>query len=99
VLFFFSSRRRHTRFKCDWSSEVCSSDLSQDLIVGYRDVAKKQERKNRPRGEQSPWRPSCRRRPLRADPGRKQNCLLFDGARGKRDDLMAATYRTPTRSS
>src|SRR5260370_26852458 len=26
-LFFFSSRRRHTRFKCDWSSDVCSSDL------------------------------------------------------------------------
>src|SRR5260370_144279 len=25
-LFFFSSRRRHTRFKCDWSSDVCSSD-------------------------------------------------------------------------
>src|SRR5260370_40344159 len=26
--FFFSSRRRHTRFKCDWSSDVCSSDLT-----------------------------------------------------------------------
>src|SRR5205085_7430253 len=24
----FSSRRRHTRFDCDWSSDVCSSDLS-----------------------------------------------------------------------
>src|SRR2546430_10735187 len=30
--FFFSSRRRHTRFDCDWSSDVCSSDL----WVGYR---------------------------------------------------------------
>src|SRR4029077_2215200 len=28
VASFFSSRRRHTRFKCDWSSDVCSSDLS-----------------------------------------------------------------------
>src|SRR2546430_8011071 len=27
VVFFFSSRRRHTRFDCDWSSDVCSSDL------------------------------------------------------------------------
>src|SRR5205085_3248905 len=27
MLFFFSSRRRHTRFDCDWSSDVCSSDL------------------------------------------------------------------------
>src|SRR5688572_32216846 len=27
--FFFSSRRRHTRFDCDWSSDVCSSDLTE----------------------------------------------------------------------
>src|SRR5438034_5802370 len=26
--FFFSSRRRHTRSLCDWSSDVCSSDLA-----------------------------------------------------------------------
>src|SRR5689334_25006994 len=26
--FFFSSRRRHTRWNCDWSSDVCSSDLT-----------------------------------------------------------------------
>src|SRR4029434_62096 len=28
VCVFLSSRRRHTRFKCDWSSDVCSSDLT-----------------------------------------------------------------------
>src|SRR5260370_31914708 len=28
--FFCSSRRRHTRFKCDWSSDVCSSDLTEE---------------------------------------------------------------------
>src|SRR5207302_2114293 len=28
--FFFSSRRRHTRFSRDWSSDVCSSDLATD---------------------------------------------------------------------
>src|SRR2546430_10513241 len=28
MTFFFSSRRRHTRFDCDWSSDVCSSDLA-----------------------------------------------------------------------
>ena len=27
LCFFFSSRRRHTRSLCDWSSDVCSSDL------------------------------------------------------------------------
>src|SRR5256886_10295085 len=26
AIIFFSSRRRHTRFDCDWSSDVCSSD-------------------------------------------------------------------------
>src|SRR5256886_13189364 len=31
--FFFSSRRRHTRFDCDWSSDVCSSDLFIVLMV------------------------------------------------------------------
>src|SRR2546430_547019 len=29
--FFFSSRRRHKRFDCDWSSDVCSSDLSPPM--------------------------------------------------------------------
>src|SRR5206468_8431516 len=30
LFFFFSSRRRHTRSDRDWSSDVCSSDLSDD---------------------------------------------------------------------
>src|SRR2546430_11734625 len=30
--FFFSSRRRHTRFDCDWSSDVCSSDLLAQFL-------------------------------------------------------------------
>src|SRR2546430_14288257 len=33
--FFFSSRRRHTRFDCDWSSDVCSSDLEHGTEI-YR---------------------------------------------------------------
>src|SRR5690606_13927461 len=32
--FFFSSRRRHTRFSRDWSSDVCSSDLAKFFIEG-----------------------------------------------------------------
>src|SRR5947207_7640678 len=31
ICFFFSSRRRHTRSLCDWSSDVCSSDL---VLIG-----------------------------------------------------------------
>src|SRR5438270_9682651 len=34
--FFFSSRRRHTRFDCDWSSDVCSSDLDVRLAATGR---------------------------------------------------------------
>src|SRR2546430_8116672 len=33
--FFFSSRRRHTRFDCDWSSDVCSSDLINNVRRTY----------------------------------------------------------------
>src|SRR5689334_23845487 len=32
IVFFFSSRRRHTRWNCDWSSDVCSSDLLAALV-------------------------------------------------------------------
>src|SRR5688572_31937465 len=40
LCFFFSSRRRHTRFDCDWSSDVCSSDLGRvaGLLAGQGDV-------------------------------------------------------------
>src|SRR2546430_13084042 len=39
--FFFSSRRRHTRFDCDWSSDVCSSDLAVGARARlFRDVVR-----------------------------------------------------------
>src|SRR3989454_9692469 len=43
VFFFFSSRRRHTRLQGDWSSDVCSSDLSYAQLhitsrIGYQMV-------------------------------------------------------------
>src|SRR5690606_39631922 len=34
LCFFFSSRRRHTRFSRDWSSDVCSSDLLDWIELG-----------------------------------------------------------------
>src|SRR5690606_40826888 len=40
LFFFFSSRRRHTRFSRDWSSDVCSSDLRR---VGERARGVRQE--------------------------------------------------------
>src|SRR2546430_12009610 len=56
VCFFFSSRRRHTRFDCDWSSDVCSSDLvtlraSSNMVrLGLRGPLPRAARKQ---GEQS----------------------------------------------
>src|SRR6266568_665712 len=46
--FFFSSRRRHTRWNCDWSSDVCSSDLvqfpeTQGLLASIDRVTRKDE--------------------------------------------------------
>src|SRR5688572_31123006 len=39
--FFYSSRRRHTRFDCDWSSDVCSSDLLLEIAVVESDQRKR----------------------------------------------------------
>src|SRR5260370_12916516 len=47
--FFFSSRRRHTRFKCDWSSDVCSSDL-YFCLMGVHDSDKLAVREEDGRG-------------------------------------------------
>src|SRR5690606_40280649 len=47
-IFFFSSRRRHTRFSRDWSSDVCSSDLKASMMRRWfvgRLYAKKNHRR------------------------------------------------------
>src|SRR5690606_39468885 len=71
--FFFSSRRRHTRFSRDWSSDVCSSDLAggrgrggapwvADLIVGRLRRGRGRPPRHCPVGRLEPPRPSGRRR-------------------------------------
>src|SRR5438132_14209787 len=44
--FFFSSRRRHTRSLCDWSSDVCSSDLRKAKEPGWVGRAGQDNRAN-----------------------------------------------------
>src|SRR5256885_6106253 len=39
ILFFFSSRRRHTRLQGDWSSDVCSSDLLASSMAAYNPMS------------------------------------------------------------
>src|SRR2546430_1351260 len=52
IFFFFSSRRRHTRFDCDWSSDVCSSDLTYGLLERqFRNYFEKAVRMKGPSGE------------------------------------------------
>src|SRR5438034_3294175 len=65
--FFFSSRRRHTSSLCDWSSDVCSSDLQTEQFgTGHRGSLLKQDRANaarrRPDREGEIGRASCRER-------------------------------------
>src|SRR5699024_11490212 len=39
-IFFLSSRRRHTRSKRDWSSDVCSSDLDEMILSLLKNISK-----------------------------------------------------------
>src|SRR5690242_21903836 len=51
MFFFFSSRRRHTRLTCDWSSDVCSSDLLDGRIEDLPQVRRAERGIHHPRGE------------------------------------------------
>src|SRR5258707_13947171 len=42
VVFFFSSRRRHTRYWRDWSSDVCSSDLTCVLKISRQPLGREE---------------------------------------------------------
>src|SRR3712207_9422480 len=53
TFFFFSSRRRHTRYWRDWSSDVCSSDLAADHEAGGDTVDKVLVVRHRPDVEQA----------------------------------------------
>src|SRR5256885_5163847 len=59
MLFFFSSRRRHTRLQGDWSSDVCSSDLTSN---GYRELGRAPASRGRPAKETPPANENKNRR-------------------------------------
>src|SRR5256885_11943532 len=46
-MFFFSSRRRHTRLQGDWSSDVCSSDLSDRSTESMKQAIEETERRRK----------------------------------------------------
>src|SRR5437763_12672579 len=62
-VFFFSSRRRHTRYIGDWSSDVCSSDLLQPTALQEALVEGEHEPGRRPEERcEEIGRASCRER-------------------------------------
>src|SRR5947199_7701403 len=65
--FFFSSRRRHTRCLSDWSSDVCSSDLSS--TQGALRAWPSRGRRLRNATRQIPKNPVANERPLRGSLG------------------------------
>src|SRR5436190_18585554 len=62
--FFFSSRRRHTRSLCDWSSDVCSSDLGACRVIRRSRVCLLRDDGERGRGGQAATSEVLRRRRL-----------------------------------
>src|SRR2546430_4427654 len=84
LLVFFSSRRRHTRFDCDWSSDVCSSDLWTRLVVWLAVTS--------PRPSRTPPASTTARVPNRSDsaPQRKP-------PRPMQSQLMSAAVEIPVR--
>src|SRR5690606_39991865 len=73
-VYFFSSRRRHTRFSRDWSSDVCSSDLRSRLQRDVAVIAAVSDVANQEQGDQQyrPLQPATARCTL----GRQRPRLL-----------------------
>src|SRR6266478_8743105 len=101
--FFFSSRRRHTRFDCDWSSDVCSSDLASRPLRGAARLARARRHRLAPQGPQGQSRvlPAADQdrthahRPGRADrPGHRGG----GASRVKRLGIVAKTDREEART-
>src|SRR5437764_15390466 len=85
--FFFSSRRRHTRYIGDWSSDVCSSDLPEQVrgAFGQADRGTGGDRRVlRPQGGHRPGVCLVRIRGCRDEIGRAscRERVLISGGRG-----------------
>src|SRR5256886_2321985 len=99
LMFVFSSRRRHTRFDCDWSSDVCSSDLAgpRDVPVHLSGRVARARPGGGPRGDPrraAPVRRACQRRaeaadgrlrPRRPNEDRSRPDRVARGRAGRRD--------------
>src|SRR5689334_12483645 len=82
--FFFSSRRRHTRWNCDWSSDVCSSDLENidgaDVVVVSSAIKRDNPELIAARTKRLPV---VRRAEMLAELMRLKSCVAIAGTHGK----------------
>src|SRR5690606_41992166 len=108
AFFFFSSRRRHTRFSRDWSSDVCSSDLwsrCSDRTRSAPGPASRVSRWLRPGAERSEERRVGKERSSRREPYHRQSELLEHHGRNQHQvarptldnnpHLLHSYHRTP----
>src|SRR3989454_2670677 len=98
VLFFFSSRRRHTRLQGDWSSDVCSSDLTREACPwASRSSASRSARRasSRSRGRCSSATPSAAHHCSTAKGASMTTRQLAAACAGLPLALVAASSRPP----
>src|SRR2546427_1590703 len=94
-LFFFSSRRRHTRFDCDWSSDVCSSDLMPpESSFGY--AASKPSRPTRLMARATASRCAPRCTPRASRPIATFCATVSQGSKANDWNTIAAAPSTPS---
>src|SRR5690606_40728202 len=87
--FFFSSRRRHTRFSRDWSSDVCSSDLTRLAICSTTAVTVRCTPSRRLRARRSGaafrWSPlACRKPSITTSKARSEERRVGKECRSRR---------------
>src|SRR2546427_4593827 len=88
--FFFSSRRRHTRFDCDWSSDVCSSDLDR-RFVGRNLELGEQARANADNDRQHQYL-DARRHDVAQDLLREERSLVPERERDRKSTRLNSSH-------
>src|SRR2546427_10419296 len=94
--FFFSSRRRHTRFDCDWSSDVCSSDLGHARVPGRQGAVGHQDPQRGLMGSRPPGMPlvaaNWKMNPTNIDDALDLVRGVMSVARGQADKVEGALF-------
>src|SRR5258707_10719369 len=102
MVFFFSSRRRHTRYWRDWSSDVCSSDLTRWRAHWHKLRSSPRRRRRALRGVSRPkrccWEIHMYTKAVVMSPWSVLGaalvaCALFSGGVAAQDQELTVAYR------